>query len=450
MNWIHKLIHYFLFAGTMFFAEGAVAIASAGGTDGTVIDNAVTEGSEPGPGTEGGEAPVDAGVDETTAGDQPAELDADAQSKIDARTLPADVRAHLAELRTAGNAAVADKIQGAFAKQANFYKEFPGGMKEAREFKTMVTELGGKEGLQTFEQEKVEWRDIDEQWLKGDPGFVDRMIEFNPDSFAKIAPHALNKFASVDPAAYDYHMSGVMMVTLRESGILNDLYLAKQLVGMNQPQEAVKLLDKIDQWTKNLDKISKTQPTPRKVEPKVDDTREQGYQQRETQLFEREVGLDVEPKCDSLMQKELKPFLKGTEMTPRNQRVFKMEVMAELRSLADKDPNFKSNFAKLHTAKDKEGIARLTMSKYEEHMASVVKKVYGELFRTTSFAGQKKVMPTNGKPAPVVQGWTKVTARPNPQDVDRSRAGTTDEMIRAGGAILKSGKKIYWGEKPPA
>jgi hypothetical protein len=449
---VAKLLHWLMFAGTMFLAAGAIADAGEGAPDaGVIADNAVTEPTVGDTGDTGDDA---AGGEPSSEGDaipEPAGVGGE-QDKLDARTLPADVRAHLAELRTAGNAAVADKIGAAFAKQANFYKEFPGGMKEAREFKSMVTELGGKEGLQTFEQEKAEWRDIDERWAKADPSFVDGMIESNPDSFVKIAPHAMNKWAEVDSPGYDHYASGIMMVTLRDSGVLNDLYLAKQLIGLNNPAEAGKILDKIQSWIGNLDKISKTQPAARAKTTAAPDERETRIQQQETQLFDREVGISVEPKGDALMAKELRPFLKGTEMNDRTKAVFKREVMAELRTIADKDANFKTNFERLYAARDKAGIDRLTMSMYGQHMAAVVKKVHGELFRTTSFAGQKKPVAAKlaadtSKP---VQGWVKVAARPNPQDLNSSKTGTTYEMIRAGGAILKDGRKVFWGEKPPA
>lgn len=450
---IHRLIHFFTFGATMFFAAGAVADVSVAET----VPIGVTDGAdnpdapEADTTTDGSDTQTDDTKAAPEDGTQP-----DKQLAQDSKLLPADVRNHIAKLREAAKtdhtqAKVADQIQGAFTKQANFYKEFPQGMKEAREYKQLVTELGGKEGLQTFEQEKAEWREIDERYLAADPKFVEDMATVNPDSFAKILPYADAQWVKVDPAGRDHHMAGVMMDTLAGMQITTDLYLAKQMLTAGNPQEAAKFLEKVDKSIQNLNKIATTAPAKR-VETKTGpDDKETQFQQKETQLFEKEVGLDVEPRCETLMQKELKPFLKGVEMTERNQKVFKREVMQELRNLADKDQNFKTNFLRLHQAKDKDGLARLTISKYQEHMASVVKKVYGELFRSPTLGAQKKA-PVNEKPAPVVQGWAKVATRPNPQDILRTRFGkdgTTDEMISRGGAVLKSGKKVFWGAAPP-
>lgn len=456
MNWL--LRHFFptfLLLGMNFFASAPVAEV-VGGADGQTTTDAGEGASEsvsddvPASGDSDGGTPDS----EDTAPVQTEEAAKPEDTTLDARTVPAEVRTHLAELRAAGKAQVADKIANSFAKNALWYKEFNGGVKEARELKQVFTDLGGKEGIKDYATDKAQWNQIDEHFIKGDPALIAGLIKQNPDGFVKMATNSLPKWAEVDPASYDHALSGVFVATMQGAGVINDLYLAKKMLSLGQTEEAGKLIEKIEAWAGNLDKISRTAPKPKAAEPAAQPS---DHEARETALFGREVGAEINPNTDRLMTKELTAISGGKGIPEGQKAAFKREVMAETRALADKDTTFRSNFDRYEAAKDKTGLIKLVNNKYGEVMNAAVKSVYNRWYRTSALGGKKPAASAPGaKPAipgaKPVEGWTKVQARPNPDEVNRSRVGgTTDDMIMRGDgkgmrhqAILKSGKKIFW------
>lgn len=456
MNWLLRYFFpTFLLLGMNFFASAPVAEV-VGGADGAESGADISTDTPTNDPVDSGDPEVGTQED-GRSDDAPESQPADAKPEdttLDARTVPAEVRTHLAELRAAGKAQVADKIANSFAKNALWYKEFNGGVKEARELKQVFTDLGGKEGIKDYATDKAQWNQIDEHYLKGDAALVDGLAQKNPEAFSKLAENALVKWGTTDPASYDHALSGVLTRTIEGSGMMNALYLARELMSLGKTEEAAKKIEAIENWAKGIDKISKTPPA-KKAPPAA--AQPNDFEARDKSLFDREVGAEVDPNVEGMMNKEVMAISGGKGIPEGQRAAFRREIKAEIRAMADKDERYTSNFARYEAAKDKTGLIKLVNGKYAEVMNAAVKSVYNRWYRTSALGGKKPAASAPGaKPAvpgaKPVEGWTKVQARPNPDEVNRSRVGgTTDDMIMRGDgkgmrhqAILKSGKKIFW------
>jgi hypothetical protein len=119
-----------------------------------------------------------------------------------------------------------------------------------------------------------------------------------------------------------------------------------------------------------------------------------------------------------------------------------------------KDTGFNTKYDNLCNAKDHDGAFKLLQSKAEMRtqrgttlLADATKKVY------RTWYGEPKL---GSKPAPKVgqqqqvaapKGWVRVAKAPSPDEID-SRASRG--LIYNSQAVLKDGRKIYWGDRVPA
>jgi hypothetical protein len=122
--------------------------------------------------------------------------------------------------------------------------------------------------------------------------------------------------------------------------------------------------------------------------------------------------------------------------------IFQDRVVRELVKLHPKD--FQDNWQRHYAQGNKDNLIKFVQGIDGPNIAKAVSKVHSLLFP----AAAKKAPVTTPAPATaakhVEQGWIKVSARPKPEEIDRGRNRTTDDMIFAGKAILRNGKKVMW------
>jgi hypothetical protein len=113
-------------------------------------------------------------------------------------------------------------------------------------------------------------------------------------------------------------------------------------------------------------------------------------------------------------------------------------------------------FAAYSEAKDTQGLVSFMQAKLGDVLKSLpgkpgaIEKATKLFFRNVAPAkpAPPKAAP-NGKPAaPAPQGWAKAAKPPAAHEIDSAK--TTWEMRFDKQAVLKSGQRVYWGEKVPA
>lgn len=354
----------------------------------------------------------------------------------------------------AENPQLAKQVNAAFELGRSFYKEFPGGIKEARELKQIFSELGGKEAIPELQAEVSEWRDIDERWVKGDSSVIEDFARISPESFIKIFPAGLGKLQQLAPEVYQHTLAGIFGRTITDAGIENQLALATELVNLGLKEKAAEVIGRIGEWAKGIRELASKAPAKREAQPS--DQREQDLQKREQGLFNRDLGTSLTAERDRMAAKELSAYLKGKTPTQAQAEAFNAELTRQLRTLIRAaDQKFDQNTEAYASQRDKDGYMAYVKAAWQKHMALAVKRAYAYAFGEPKLGAKKPDAKPNADraAAPNAKGWTKVAQRPSAQDIARGRGAnqTTDEMILTQKcAILKNGQKVYWGDKVPA
>lgn len=453
-----------LFMGTMFFAAGAVADpVVSGGDDGAALDDAAAAAEPTGDDPD----PAAGGSGDDPAADpnaKPPVIDGKPDDKLDGRTMPAKVRETLDALKTADPAAhtwIKDRLWA----ERNFRQEFPGGLAEAKKAKEEVA-LFTKEfpaGIQGVKQELGEWNNIDQLYNAGDPKFIDIMHDANPESFAKVMPNAISKFAQVDGPGYQRYMCSLFHTTLQNSGILSNLKFLERATALGDKEGAAGILKEIGDWAASLDATAKSKPEPKTANPQ-NDQRATELEERESKLWANEVASRVNPERERQIRTLAKQYIpKGVEMDGEDYEALDRLVQGYMDAELRADPEFVKTFSAYAEAKDTPGIEQFMKTKLAAILASQparngkpakmgpVERAVKRLFRGATpapkVAPKAAAKPGQQQAAPP-QGWTKVAAAPKESEIDLK--ASPFEMRFKEGAVLKNGKKVFWGGAAPA
>jgi hypothetical protein len=459
-----SIFSYLMFAGTMFFAAGAVADPiAAGGND--AGDPGADDGAANGdPGADAGE---DSSGSDNQSADEPGadkpgidgKPQADAQ--LDGRTMPPKVRETLDALKATDPKAHAWMKDRLFENR-EFKKELPGGLAELKTLKTEVATFKKDfPDVAAVKTEIAEWRGIDEAWNKADPKVIDTWFDMNPEATAKLVPVAMNKLASTNPEHYQHYMAQVLRNTLVQSGVKQNLGFLNRLISAGDKDGATALLKEVTDWMAAVDDTAQKAPVAPQKDPKVDD-RNKSLDDRESKIWANETAGQINPFRASLIRKEATQYLpKGAELDDETFEALDRQISVYMDKEFAADPDFIKTFAAYSEAKDTAGLVAYMRQKLETVLRSQpgrngqpakmgpVERAVKLFFRGATPAKKAPVAGTvkPGAAAQPQKGWTKVAAGPKPHEIDRTQSDFG--MIAKQQAILKDGKKVYWGNQIP-
>lgn len=448
-----RLINFWLAMLVPMFAAAPV-VPAAGGSE-----------AAPAPGGESA-APVEAdlGTEDTAELETPAEgveeaeVEAAPDAQQDTRVLTGPVRKVLAELKT-NNPEAYKQLKGVLFAEREFRTLFPQGPQQARELSAKLDEMGGVEGLDEVATEVQDYRQLDEQWINGDPQFIETAVENFPDGFKKLMPRMLATYAKVDQEGYNRELSRVIVSTFGSSGVNQALAQVRWLLSRSTDdaaKEALAQVQGIEKWVSGLGEMANKQPVqahdPRNQEL---DQRERTIAQKEQDAFNTGLSRTWMGYATEKIGAELKSFLNGKQLSPDAQRVISRDVNQAVWDTLLKDSAWVRKYESLCDNRDDAGAMKLLESKVETKdmngnsiMSSAVKRIYRGLYGQPAKKTGAAPSNGNGKPQPAApKGWTRVTAPPKVEDVASS---TTMEQKYNSMAILKNGSKVYWGDKVPA
>lgn len=428
------------------FAAGAATIGS-GAEPSAVVSEPITEPSEGG--AEPGPEPGQSGTGEPT---QPPV----AASKQDQRVIPQDVRAHLTELKKT-NPALATKINDALYAASALRQVFPGGLKEAKELKAAIETAGGVESFgnlkQNFDALKSGQDEIDQKLSDGDASVIDAWVNGAPEGFAKIVPVAIQKWSAIDPEGYSRHHASVMISTMIQQGFVSDFNDVVRIIKRSQDpvaKEAIESLGNMGKFINEFGEVAKSQPKPKQSDPNAEANkqREATLKQQETELFTRGVGTDFLPFRNEKISAFVKTLRTGKPALSSDamDTIYEKVTAKIARDLAA-DTSFNEKYNDLCNARDKAGALRLLKSRWEPKVEAATRNVYKGLYGEATLGAQKQkpgAQTASAKPAP---GWVKIAATPKPSEINFGK--TNSDMTWNKSAILKDGRKVFWGDRAP-
>jgi len=380
-------------------------------------------------------------------GEQQETVEAQPADKTDGRSFAGklrDLHKQLMQSKDPNDIGAAKQLKELFFTNKALKSEFPGGLEEVRKLKETYSSLGTPEEIQAVQADAKVLEDIDTKWQAADPRFIDELAELNADSFKKLMPIGLNKFAQVDPEGYQRVMSGILSSTLAQAKMGDQLYLISRELQRGDKDEALRLIGQIQEWMGELDKSAKAPVTSPQADP-----RHTEFEQKQAQLeeqradfFNQQLATEVNSWRDAQIKSALSKLTNGAKVDPERLEIFNDRVIRELVKMQPQD--FKDKWTRLYAQGDKAALVKFVQGFESSAITKAVSKVHALLF-----PGAQKKAPVTTPAAqptakPVEAGWVKIPARPKPEMIARGRNQTTDDMILAGKAILRDGRKVQW------
>ena len=333
-------------------------------------------------------------------------------------------------------------------EQAGLYREFPGGLKEAVALKNTISEYGGPEGLKETAEAIADYTKLESLFEKGDAAFMTNLADALPASFSQIMPAGLAKWKAVDAESYNYHLAQVMTQTLDSSRVQDTLASIWQNLDGEKQKPLKDAVESIWTLLDGFRKAGEKAPE-RKVDPQNEalSKREQELAERETRALLSPIANEGRQQIQSITDREMNASYQWSATDTDVQTAVRDRVRQEVIAASGKDKVFAREFDRLKDRGDAAGLARHVKNFQERVTPSIVQRV-AKLFAVKPKGAGSIVKPKvaatvngNGTAKPA-EGWTRISAMPKPQDIDRRK--TTDDMILSNRAIDKNGRKVTW------
>lgn len=321
-------------------------------------------------------------------------------------------------------------------------KEFPGGVKEARGYRDIANEIGGREGIEAMQADRQAISDFDTKLANGDPTFIKGIAEEFPEGFSKLAPHILETLYERDPATYSHLMGRVIFNSLGNSPI-GDVYEALKA---DKPEVAQKLA----QWYNGIKDLASKVP-----EKKIDPEREKlnkektEFQEQKATEFRNSVVNEIKNFNAKDLDSELAKIFKVNGKDYADFKKKNADVATEMLNKAyhnmvaevSKDQAFVKQHNDLLEKQQREKLVSAMRSKSQKAIPDAVKKAY----RLFNFTTAKKTVATNNNQVPA--GTIRIAKQPTADQIDWNRTSENEmeSMLLNNTAFIKGQKqKVVW------
>jgi hypothetical protein len=409
-----------------------------------VLDGAADTGSEvsdePIESADGSGVAEDVSADtENTRGDAGERSEEDAG---DGRQVTAKIRTHLAELKKA-DPALAKELQRIYWKGQNVDKL--GTTQELTTLKEAVELHGGVEGITKLAEEVEAGRALEQGFERGDPKVVDGWANDYPEGFKRLIPAALDRLEKMDEARFDQVGSNVSDRIFEKYGVYSAVQLLGEALTANKPEDAVKHFNALTKFLSDMKGLSKrTKENPYQQRESELDQREKDIAERDKKAFYGSVRSDVNTQVSREMNKEIAKLMRGKKFASVDQgnRV-RGQITEELKRLINTG-DYSKRYESVMGQRDRDKAIAFIVSNANRNMSKAVQAVLKDF----NLLGT-----TNGRPAPRTVPRTganatpqAVVGRPKISDVDFSK---TDKATflgarQHGTAWLKNGRQAKW------
>ena len=357
----------------------------------------------------------------------------------DGRTMPAKFKEYLKQLH-ATDPRLAKQLRGDFYALQQIRASYPGGMKDIQRVAQIAEKIGGEEGLQALEAERAEWNALDEQFTAGDPKFVENISEQDPNAFKQLVPHAIAKYAALDPDGYSHLMAGVVVGTVKD--IATKMYNALASKDDTKP-----LAEELATWFNGIDQLARNKPV-----AKVDPEREKLTKEREAwetqkaQEFHDSVtnemrtfnSKQIDTDLDAQLTKSGRNAQGFKKQNAESYEILRRNCNEAIQEMLGKDNAFVQQHKALLMSGDKAKVLQFTQAKIRQVSPEAVKRT---LRAFLAFGGAPKPpAPTNGNGAKPAVQEVQLGKMPSNEEIDWSR--TTAKMVMDGKAFLKTRKEL--------
>lgn len=332
---------------------------------------------------------------------------------------------------------------------AELDREFPGGLTEVRELRDKVEEFGGLTGIQEKLDGLTELDGLAQQFMAGDPAFVEDMATSSPESFAALAPAFLDRYAQIHPEGFGAYVGRVVYGDMQRNDV--PLLMARLADVLGDNPKAVEIFNALNAYLGGYKTLAAKSVEPPRPKTAAAQPQQADQQRKEEELRLREWKIERDQAQRSMVDAEYTKALAGRKPDTEERAQIKELFIVRSKAAADKlFPGWFEKSQRFIKSGDKAGYLRYLGSIYRrvipDAMASSVASTMKAARKPAAAAqtpGTKPAAaakPTGGGEAG--GAFKPVAAEPSTWDIDYNRTSTA--MLKENKAFLKSGARVSW------
>lgn len=365
---------------------------------------------------------------------------------VDGKKLSEQAKATLDEIK-AKDPHLAAQIRKALFESDAFRRELPGGLKEVRELRQQVEELGGFDGISQRGQELAYFNELDQKFTSADPGFVAAMTDTpeGQNAFLRLMPSVLAKFSELNSDGHSAYMAQAIVSHMQSANFRLALERLGDFLPPDKPQ-AKELWDALVGYYNGLVTMAGKPVAPAKAQPAGSDPRASELDQREQNLTSQEWQNERNAIQQKVFEAEWNQLAKGRKITPEQAETIRELYNARMRRVYQAQ-NHRTAVDRFFANRDKQGYLRHQNSLYRQETPKALRAAFDVILparpgpKTAPAAGGPRPG-ASGKPGQPATGYSWLAKAPDKNSINFRL--TTPDMIRAGKAVLSDGKKVQW------
>lgn len=442
----------FGFLPVLGMAAGAPVVTDAGGdAGGGEGGDAGGEGGDDGGGAdagEGGEAAgdgeADAGADaaDGETGGEDAEGTEGETGSAKKSSIERTVEKSLKELKKSNPIAARVLRREHFQNQQ--YREL-GDLNTLRDTITAFTELGGRDGVQSMQQEVKDYAEELTHMAEGNPAAIENLAKDFPKGLAKLTPLAVEKLAQIAPEAHQKLVAKLMNGALEKAKVYATFDRLEELIADGKQKEALALAQSLQRWRKSTEEFG-TAPDAAPAEDERDRAvadKEKALTQKEHNIYRGQVAQSVTTELNKIVAGALAPFMNGKKLTLEQKRSLARDCYTGISDILKDNREYQSRLAaQIEQNESPSAIARFVAARAKSIASKAAKQAWSERgFSSNDASGKAN---SAGGQRTAAQMLDK---QPRPEDIDWSKDRNRKRFMGGGitgEATLKNGKVVKW------
>lgn len=246
------------------------------------------------------------------------------------------------------------------------YRRHVGPIAEARLMKETWDGIGGETGLTELQNDKAEYGHELASMAKGDPRSVDELYRDFPEGAKKLTAYALEKLFQSDNSPNGEAArirAQATAFTAREFGVVSQLALCREIAyggGPKAQERVLAILGGLEKWFSDVDKFGKSKPETQQDDPRLKEleTKGQELNERETQIFRRQVNSSSTVRLNAIVDRHMQSFMKGKNLSRDQKQGFFKETLDEITRRLQKSDEYQKQLKALLSGKNVNKIAK--------------------------------------------------------------------------------------------
>jgi len=263
--------------------------------------------------------------------------------------------------------------------------------------------------------ERSFWRDFDNAFQAGDGRVINQMMEANPESFQKLIPQAMDRFADVNPEGFSAYICKSVSGYLNGAQIPLQLALLDRVLPEKSDDPTVQtIVDAFKAIKGVVEQINATARNP--IAPKALQGQQPGaktgsetgnLEQREMNVLHDEWLREIRPRSESFAVTEVQRIAPKVKFTPSEVSAIKNAVREEINARVAANSGYQNKVRSLLKAKNKTSYGMTVESEHKKIIPGAVKRAVDDVLSKRNTAQTRKAAAgttgTQARPGQTVQ-----------------------------------------------